>query len=252
MPYSYAEANGFIPVIHLTQSDQSIYSDYPGEDIWEKFFDQPFGPEANEWKNAVNVWQFPKACTTFSDRWLMRKIVDCKEVNFITLDYINNNVKKEVDAIRNKVLPNPNETIGALIRGTDYTTTQLPGHTIMASPEQVMTKLNELMSTGKYSHIYLATEDIDVLEKMQELCGEKITYIDQKRFRINPGELLADQKKDRENEGWLKGKEYLTSLKLLSECGAFVASGGCSGTDCALNSGKENYKETYVFRLGCN
>ena len=86
---------------------------------------------------------------------------------------------------------------------------------------------------------------------MKELCGDRLHYINQKRFKIKPGELLADQAKERENEGWLKGVEYLTTLQLLSECEAFIASGWCYGTSCALNTGKENFKETYVFELGC-
>ena len=99
--------------------------------------------------------------------------------------------------------------------------------------------------------IYLATEDEDILQRMKELCGDRLRYIDQKRFRINPGELLSDQKKERENEGWLKGKEYLTTLKFLSECKAFIASGGCCGTTCVLNSDKDNFDKSYVFDLGC-
>lgn len=61
---------------------------------------------------------------------------------------------------------------------------------------------------------------------------------------------MADLKKERENEGWLKGTEYLIALQLLAECEVFIASGGCSGTTCVLNTGREHFKESYVFELG--
>lgn len=250
LPYSYAEANGFIPVIHLTQSNGSIYSDFDGDDIWKKFFEQPYGDIANEWKDSKNVWIFPQSTITFSDRWLMQKISDCREARFVNTFLINDRVKAEIDHVRTTALPVPERTIGVLIRGTDYTISHLPGHTIMASPEQVMEKIKEYENSGDYDWIFLSTEDEDILKKMIELCGDRLCYIDQKRFRINPNELLADQKKDRENDGWLKGKEYLTTLKLLSECGAFIASGSCCGTECALNSGADNFKETFIFNLG--
>lgn len=249
LPYAYAEANGFIPVIHLTNSNGSMYSDFEGDDIWSKFFIQPYGGIAKEWEESKNVWIFPYAAVTFSDRWLMQRISDCKEVQFVNTFLINDRVKAEVDRVRNKVLPNPKRTIGVLIRGTDYTVTHLPGHTIMASPEQVMEKIKEYESSGSYDAVFLSTEDVDVLKKMIELCGDRLYYTEQKRFRINPGELLANQKRERENDGWMKGVEYLTTLKLLSECSGFIASGACCGTGCALNSGAENFKEKFVFEL---
>ena len=180
----------------------------------------------------------------------MKRIVEVKETSLMNTKYINNRVKEEIDKQRAEVLPHPEKTIGALIRGTDYTTSHLPGHSIMANPEQVMAQILSWESSGNYGEVYVSTEDEDVLNKMKELCGDRLHFIDQKRFRVNPGEMLSDQKKERDNEGWLKGKEYLTTLQLLSECGAFVASGWCCGTTCAINSAGDGYKEKYVFDLG--
>lgn len=248
--YSYAKANGFIPVLHLTHSHSSIYVDHEGEDIWEKFFLQPYGEETSEWKESQNVYQFPENYVTHSAKWLMDQIISYEGVNLVNTLYINDKIKNEVKKIREEVLPNPEKTIGVLIRGTDYTITHLPGHQIMATPEQVMEKVEEIRLKGDYDRIFLSTEDLDILEKMKELCGDKLSYIEYKRFRIKPNELLADQKKEREHEGWLRGKEYLVPLQLLSECGAFVASGHCGGTECVLNTNKKKFKDTYVFELG--
>ena len=50
-----------------------------------------------------------------------------------------------------------------LIRGTDYTTSHLPGHPIMASPEQVMEKIKEYEATGKYDEIFLAEHGMEIM-----------------------------------------------------------------------------------------
>ena len=174
LPYAYALANGFIPVIRLTHSDSSMYSDFEGDDIWDKFFDQPLGKEADEWKNSKNVWEFPFATITFSTRWLMQKIVDCEDISLVNTFLINKHVQQSVEEARKTVLPNPERAIGVLLRGTDYTTTRLPGHSIMASPEQVMEIIKEFEATGNYNTIYLSTEDEDILQRMKELCGDRL------------------------------------------------------------------------------
>ena len=249
LSYAYAEANGFIPVIRVLHS--KMYSDFQGDDIWGKFFEQPYGKETLGWENAQNVWEPPFSCISFPMmQWLMNKIIECKSVQLVNTFLINERVKEEIGRIRNDVLPNPQRTIGVLIRGTDYTATQLPGHSVMASPEQVFEKIKEFERSGNYDQIFLSTEDEDILQTMKELCGDRLHFIDQKRFRTQPGELLSHQTKERENEGWLRGKEYLATLQLLSECISFIASGWCNGTACVMNTSGKHFKETYIFELG--
>ncbi|MDD6381010.1 MAG: hypothetical protein PUG04_04895 [Lachnospiraceae bacterium] len=249
-PYAYAQANGYIPVIRLTQSEYSVYSDQNGEDIWGKFFVQPYGNEANEWVDAANVFMYPFSTVTFSARWLMHRIMKFDDPSFMNTRYMNQRVRDMVDAERKKVLTDPEHTIGVLIRGTDYTVSHLPGHSVMATPEQVMDKIKEFESTGKYNHIFLSTEDASILETMKQYCGDRLSYTDQRRFDIKQGELLADKRANRDNDGWLRGEEYLTTLELLSECGTFIASGGCCGTTCVMNTAGSRFKDTYVFSLG--
>lgn len=201
LPYAYALANGYIPVISLKHSGQSFYSDYKDDDVWKKFFIQPYGEGADEWTESSNVYRFPYSSVTFSDRWLMKRIIDCNEVSFMNTHFLNETVREIIMEEKRRQLQDPDRTIGVLIRGTDYTVSHLAGHTIMATPEQVMEKIREFELTGKYDHIFLATEDVHILEKMKEYCGDRLIYTNQRRFDIKPGELLADQKANRENDG---------------------------------------------------
>ena len=250
--YDYAEANGFIPTIRMTYSDQSQYSDAPGEDVWGKFFRQPRGSLAEEWQESQNVYEMPLGHATGTLRWLMERVIgrSISDKQFLNTKFLNNRVLAEIRKARKRFLPHPERTIGVLIRGTDYTVSHLPGHGRMATPEQVMEKVRELEASGKYGEIFLSTEDADILEKMKALCGERLRFTDQRRFRIRPGELLSDQRRERELEGWLRGVEYLTTLQLLSECKAFIASGHCGGTTCVLNTAGDRFEYVFVFDLG--
>ena len=248
----YGEAQGFVPVIRLTHSDQSHYSDAPSDDIWGKFFQQPYGKETDGWEHSQNVWEMPLGHASFAQCWLMEKLVGRKVSGdrFSNTNYLNDRVREEINNARELALPHPERTIGVLIRGTDYTSTHVTGHSKMATPDQVMEKIKEWEATGKYGEIFLATEDEDILEKMKVLCGDRLHFIDQRRFRIRSGELLFEQKKERESDGWLRGKEYLTALQLLSECKAFIASGSCGGTSCVLNTAGDRFEDVFVFDLG--
>ena len=37
----YALSKGMEPVVRIVKSEESFYSDYSGDDIWGKFFNQP-------------------------------------------------------------------------------------------------------------------------------------------------------------------------------------------------------------------
>ena len=250
-PLAYAEVNGYIPIVSITHSNASMYSDYEGEDIWTKFFIQPTGVESNELDKGREVYSYPRAYTSYPNRWLMRRICPLmKNYNLQDNELINERVRKEIDIVRKEVLPDPEHTIGILIRGTDFTVTHLPGHTIMASPEQVMEKINEYMETGDYKYIFLSTEDENILNKMKSFCGDKLRYTNQRRFVIKNNELLSQLEGRRKEEGWLRGVEYLTTLQLLSECKAFISSGICGGTSYVLNNSSEKFEKCYVFDLG--
>ncbi|MCR5785841.1 MAG: hypothetical protein K6G40_09410 [Eubacterium sp.] len=247
--YSYAKSNGFIPIVTITNSDDHMYSDYPGDDIWGKFFKQPSGENADEVQTSLNVYEMPKGQISFACRYLMSQITEIKSESFFSTAYYNDRINTEVENTKKSLGIDPAKTLGVLIRGTDYTMTKLPGHSKMATPEQVYEKIIEFSKTEDYDKIYLATEDEKILDKMKDLCKDKLIYLDQIRYNVNAGEYLADCKKGIENEGYIRGKDYLVTLKILTECRSFIASGHCNGTSFVLNEG--SFNKCFVFDLGC-
>ena len=55
----YVKAKGMVPVVRLTMSGNSFYSDFEGDDIWSKFFNQPEGYTLEEVIHSANVYFSP-------------------------------------------------------------------------------------------------------------------------------------------------------------------------------------------------
>lgn len=165
---------------------------------------------------------------------------------------LNSKLQRYVETQAQNLLREPENTLGVLIRGTDYVRSRPSGHPVQADVEIVIKKIYELEKSWRsYSYIFLSTEDADILKRMQQEFKERLFYTDQKRYHLEEGQLLCHQKASQaEGEGYTKGAEYLCTLSLLSKCDAFVASGGCAGTHEVLKMNQGSFKRQYIFDLG--
>lgn len=71
VPCAYLISKGYFPVINIVSSNNSIYSDSQGDDIWSKFFRQPVPIGQKDLENMDDITISPWACVTFSGKWLM-------------------------------------------------------------------------------------------------------------------------------------------------------------------------------------
>ena len=249
----FAMSKGYTPLFSITQSDYNIYSDHPGDDIWSKFMRQPGGVDLSVLKNARYVVHSPNAnCLS-----IMRHIMEMDTDPGVNLDWdagVYNDAVENYISRRKELLISPADTLGILIRGTDYTKTALPGHPRHASVKEIIDKVAEVEKEHVYKWLYLATEDINVLDEMRAYYGDKLIYTDQERFDVNPGETLQERhhKNKKDLDGFKLGVEYLCSLRLLSMCDALIASGQCGGVSEALRENKDRYRFVYIFDLGIN
>lgn len=254
IPCAYLVSKGYMPVINITCSNDSIFSDSYEDDIWSKFFRQPVKIEQEDLKNVDDVTISPMSCVTFSGKWLMQQMTQCGAIDLMKPEYFNDRLLQHIDEYRKKILQEPEKTLGVLIRGTDYVATKPSGHAVQASPEQVIAKIAEVSKDGwNFKNIFVATEDAVALEKMQAAFGDGIMYIDQKRFVLQRGEYIANLKqKDlwKDGDGWQYGADYLCAMVLLSECGFFIASGDCTGTVVVRKLIGNRQCQSYVFDLG--
>lgn len=251
----YAKSRGFIPVICLKRmGDSCFYSDYRGDDVWGKFFNQPEGYSLEEVMNSRHVYFSPG----FYNGSVMSAIMDSQCPSGGTLSWpdgiYNERVNRCLYDKSKEFLPYPDETLGVLARGTDYVKTHLLNHPIHASLDMICKKIDDVMVQWNLKYIYVATEDASYCRLFKEKYGDKVFFTDQERFEVNDGELLSDlhRRQGKVRSGFELGMDYILSIDLLSKCNSLVASGGCGGLSEAVKQNAGKYKNMYVFDLGVN
>lgn len=252
----YAKSKGMIPVMRITMSNKSCYSNYKKDDIWGKFYEQPEGYTLDEVMSSKHV---------FFSCGLYNGSVQTNIMNALSADtedlrwpdgIYNSAVREYIDERIRKFLPKPSKTLGVLARGTDYVNTHLFNHPIHATKEMLCDKIDETIrnSNGTLEYIYLATEDAEYCRYFKERYKERLTYTDQERYVTEEDECLGQlhSKQDNKRDGFLYGVEYITSIYLLSKCDSLIASGGCAGVWEAVRQNEGRYRSTYIFDLGVN
>ncbi len=172
---------------------------------------------------------------------LFKKIVLFNEK---TRKYIDDEIRS-LDNFENK--------IGVLIRGTDYVALKPRFHPRQSTIKEVIEKVDEFISKYGYGKIYVVTEEQKLLNIVIEHFGKDIVEINNRQFydsywSSKNQAAISEIHFDRENDNYLKGLEYLSSLTILSNCSAIVA-GNCGGTFYSLVM-KNNFKHICVFNKG--
>ena len=151
-------------------------------------------------------------------------------------------LKKYVSIIGEK-----KNVLGVLCRGTDYLNKRPAFHPVQPSPEVVINEIEGLMKVYRIDYIYLATEDIVILEVFREAFGDMVLCINQKRFDNIEEDYICDCSFQNE-ERIQMNLDYLASQYILSKCEYFIG-GRTSGT-IGVNLMPHNYRYTYFWNLG--
>ena len=239
-----AVTEGCIPRIEVKTSK--------GENLWEEFFRQPYYEVSTEKMSRIiadentpvrmppwDVVYDEKKINWYGSLYSAFTVLNCQTEEYIL---------KEIEQVTGM-----GKVLGVLCRGTDYTRTKPATHPVQPSGEAVIEKAGEIFEAGKYDYIYLATEDsrYDMLFRERfadRILTNKRCYYD-KAFEDQKISLIKDVHFDRENDEYLKGLEYLSSLKILSECEGLVA-GNCGGTLAAVMWNNNRYSDKYIFDMG--
>lgn len=243
----YAFSKGYMPVIEVKNCE--------GDNIWNDLFLQPntVYNEGREPAGEVVVCDRkslnirPKISTIYKAEeralwsFFYQKLV---VLNPRTLQYIYSEIE-ELDI--------GNNSLGVLVRGTDYTRLKPSGHPVQPDIDEVILKIREKCNLYGYNTIYVATEDKGLFEKISGAFGRDVVkenkrqYYDEK-YKTNQHTLVGEVSFDRENDTYLKGLEYLSSLVILSKCSDFVG-GGCGGTAFACFY-SDGYRDEFIFDKG--
>lgn len=247
----YALYKGCIPSIELNRDNEEKFS-------WDWYFEQPYKiiglDNLDDFKrikcNKKSVMYCPAMDLAYQtdskdfQTWsfLFRKFV---KLNSETARYVEEEQTK---------LQIGSDTLGILMRGTDYLTLKPKGHPIQPDPQTLLDDAKEMFLANGYEKVYVATDERKMFNLACESFGinrvleNKRTYYDEIFYRNETVTEIGQVHFERENDNYWKGIEYLSSLILLSRCNGIVA-GNCGGTLFAVLFSGE-YKVKKIFMLG--
>lgn len=259
----YAVKRNYLPVVDFQNYPNTYLDDNLLHKInsWEYYFKQPSNISLEEAYQSHNVilsnMETPRASaprTMYYENlngdekkyWL-----DLCETKICMQKTMQNSCEEKL----NEILPDSireEGVIGVVCRGTDLL--NFTKHSKQPSMEKQMEIIKKLMREYKCKYIYVASDSDQAIQKLKREFGTEIIFhTDQKRFDCfgNSGaKVLSDIHFDRENDSFIKGKEYLQSVYLLSKCDVLYGSliGATLGGICL--AGNRGFKHIEIYDEG--
>lgn len=258
---AYALEKGYVPFVQIKGYPNTYVEDecVEHQDMWSLYFEQPYevltGNKVviNECDNILTCIEEDMSKVPYRDgvsrlkqaSWFWSGIYkDFFGLNKSSYEYCEQEFKEIFDG-------NGTNVLGVLVRGTDIVNAH--GHHVQPSVEKIIKKARKLIQTGKYSKIYIASEEEKNVNLFRDEFGENRILVNKRVYYdsvvFGNGLTINDVVSERENGKYLNGLEYLSSVMLLSRCGGLIG-GICGGSIAAyyINGGK--YKDVHLLDEG--
>ena len=247
--------NGLIPIIDL----KNVKNEWnKGKEIgynpWSLYYEPPVGLD-------IEDIDMESSQIIIRDNIPAENIRPCDSMEFLTndiaVDYWRKFLKKYFVCtdkmqkfldVRYKDTIAGKRVLGVLCRGTDYKILQPKEHPIQPEVSDMINKVNEVVEEKGYTHIYLATEDIEIEKKFQEAFGERLIVSKDMKIGYEAQEYLSTYMEQEKIDFESNTREYLASMYILSKCNALIA-GRTSGSIAAFLM-SEGYEYHYFYNLG--
>lgn len=256
----YAINRGWIPVIDM----QNYSNEYlePGEEgyknAWDFYFKQPFGEqysldEIYQSRNVVLSSGEPlPVCPNDSMEFFTRlDLIRMWSRYFHKYVGFSPSLSQEMNKKYLQYLAGKEEggILGVSLRGTDYLAKPYQ-HPVQPSIEQALELTGRVMQEQRCEWVYLAAEDVRILDAYQSEFGDKLVYVKEVEMydKLLPGENITGHSFDRENDKYLRGMEYMTQKALLTKCNCLI--GGRTSGNVAVMVWQPEYDYTYFWNLG--
>lgn len=233
---------------------KNYYTEYAGIErygiinVWEDYYEQPSQytlDEAYQSKNVIlskfddEQYNYPELSKEkyFSNKWWVETYKILGNMFHISLKQtLKEDIRREVIRLR----LSERKVLGILARGTDYISLKPKNHPIPYNTDLLIDECKNRFLDEKYEYIYIATEDLDILEKFQNCFGEKLLFSEQIRIRQDVKMMLMDIKFQREKDSYLRGLEYCVVINILAWCDGLLANCSCYGAlgAIAINEGR--------------
>lgn len=250
----YAVKKGYIPVIDMQNTSNTyLEPEQVGKmNAWDFYFKQPMGYELEDIAASKNII-LSNGLITKKNTYPDIRIVDDEKLLLkwreVFGKYFNiNDVLLEEFRVEKQKLFGENRVLGVLARGTDYINLKPKNHPIQPTIRQVMEMTTEVMDRYQCEYIFLATEDQNIYDSMKTRFNDRLITAETQRYTVFGNQNINDMCSNRKDDKYLKGREYLLSVWLLSQCNCLVA-GKVGGTYGALLM-SPGYEYSYIFDLG--
>lgn len=205
----------------------------------KKYFRMDYAHADSTPENTLSV----REITFLHDTWRYYCISGC-----IDADMLQDKFREDLEEYADAVMGGK-KALGVLIRGTDYIATGLDRSRRQATAEEMVPVIRSWIEEDGYERIVLATEDADILKKMQDTFGKQVIAIAQERHsttEFKKGQVINEFEKELYTEDEYDNRviettiNYFYALYLLARCDSFMSSGQNNGWDTvnALNGGK--------------
>ena len=233
----------------------------PGKiNTFEMWFEQPSGLCSDEVYSSKNVILSPVLDWSYGgldvDKIIKNtgNMVLLKSYAQIFQKYIRPNKKFNslLEEERKKLFCSRGKVCGVIFRGTDYLLAKAYMHDIQPNIDMLIHKVKQLQKEWNFQKIYLSTEDAAGQKRFIEEFGEMIIFSERElidSYPVLPADsAITNVRFERENDGYLKGIEYLRQLYMLSECDYIISGWNSSFRMALLLSG--GFEKYYAFNLG--
>ncbi len=243
---SYSIRNGFIPVIDMQTKENILMTDKERKRInaWEYFFLQPGGIHFSEIKGKKNVviLENPRSMDGIGE------LISSE----IAADYWRTVVKRFIafSGEQQKIVDNhidlfntDDRWLGVLARGTDYLNPAV-GHPEQPQVADLVEKIDEMSEKNNCNRLFVATEDADILDGLRAVYGNRMFYLDQKRYRGQQKDKLGHL--DDYKQGAIEmNRIYLAAMYYLGRCDCLLTGNTTGAAGAFLFS--EGYDDLFVW-----
>lgn len=262
----YSERFCLTPVV--TWSDRCLYKeDTPVNNSTNPFcyyFERTSQFDRNDLKQATRVLHYSDSQRAFDKEHQFHVASKTIVENQYYDRYIEENsrvyrkyiqVKKPVqDKISESIrdIGFQGNVLGVHVRATDFFNRYI-NHAVAVTCEEYIAAVKEALEECKFSRIFLATDDMNVVNKFQDIFGKRVIFFNDV-FRSTDESAVHFSEGKRENHKYLLGFEVIRDMLLLSKCAGLIGSYSnvCLAAQIARKSTGDDYAYLKIIDKGFN
>lgn len=266
----FAKKLGYIPVVDM-ENYKTLYSEEESvegvNNAWNYYFEDVDGISLKEaYDSNRYVLGREKYLTKYAEkysdenyRYPTEKMIDYYKPYIQKYMRIRADLRQKFEQEWTETVKEAGRSVGIHIRGTDMKNDL--GHPMPADVESYAEYAKELISgDDSIRHIYLATDEVDILEKFQKLLADENVEIHfQDAFRVadtkeskKVGIHETEVKNKRKQHHYLMGVEVLRDAYFLSKCDYLIC-GHSNITNIVIMWNEHKYRKIVLCeRRGSN